>query len=135
MLKPWIPWLWSCSEIDCSGREIDMPEFAGKETDLVRTTEYGLSKIRYQVRLPTRSLMIENEIFARGWNADRSDITPVSVDGTLRGWVLPAGNYEFTASYILPERRMQLVLVAAALGALLISGLLYLRVERRLRSP
>jgi hypothetical protein len=133
MLEPWTAWVWPCREMDCSGKEIDIPEFAGKESDRVQTSSYGLSRISYRVALPERSLMIENETFARGWDADRPDIKPVSVDGTLRGWVLPAGNYEFTASFVLPERRMQLGLVSVALAALAIAVLLYMRARSRTR--
>lgn len=132
MLEPWTAWVWSCDQIDCSGRQIAVPEeFAGRESEGVRTLSYGLSTIRYRVDLPERSLMIENETFARGWSADRSDITPVSVDGTLRGWVLPAGNYEFTTSFVLPERGMQLGLATLALFAWMLSGLLYRREQGR----
>ncbi|CAN5872500.1 hypothetical protein BH23ACT12_BH23ACT12_00150 [soil metagenome] len=131
MYRPWTAWVWSCEEIDCSGRVIKVPEFNGKESDRVRTLSYGLDTIRYRVDLPEDSLMIENETWARGWSADRAGIEPVSVDGTLRGWVLPAGEYGFTASYALPERGIQLGLAAIALTAMAVSGLLY----RRSRKP
>jgi hypothetical protein len=127
MLEPWTPWVWTCGEMDCSGRKIGVPEFAGKESDRVRTLSYGLDSIRYRVDLPEKSLMIENETFARGWNANRAGVEPVSVDGTLRGWVLPAGRYEFTASYVLPERKLQLALGALALAAMAASAVLYRR--------
>jgi hypothetical protein len=131
MLEPWTAWVWPCTEADCSGRQVDIPAFAGRESDRVRTLSYGLDTIRYRVDLPEESLMIENETFARGWSADRPGVKPVSVDGTLRGWVLPAGEYEFTASFVLPERGMQLGLAAVALGAMAASGLLYRRSRKR----
>lgn len=130
MYRPWTAWVWSCEEMDCSGRELDVPNFAGRESDRVRTLSYGLDAVRYRVDLAQDSLMIENETWARGWSADRAGVKPVSVDGTLRGWVLPAGNYEFTASFVLPERNMQLFLAGLAVAAMAVSGLLYRRSRR-----
>ncbi|CAN5872439.1 hypothetical protein BH23ACT12_BH23ACT12_00140 [soil metagenome] len=127
MLEPWTAWVWSCEELDCSGKEVDLPDFAGRESGQVRTLSYGLDTISYRVELAEDSLMIENETWARGWTADRGGIEPVSVDGTLRGWVLPAGEYEFTSSYALPERGGQLGLAALALAAVAASVLLYRR--------
>lgn len=135
MLEPWTAWLWPCDELDCTGQGIEIPDFAGRESDRVRTTSYGLDQVRYQVDLPVRSLMVENETYARGWEADREDIVAVSIDDTLRGWVLPAGRYTFTATYVLPERRAQIALAAVALVAWVASVLLYLRFGRRERGP
>lgn len=118
MLQPWGAWLFSCEEVDCSQDRIALPDMTGRHSDRVTTTSYGLSTISYEVSLPQRSLMIENEIFARGWRAGRTDIRPVSVDGTLRGWILPAGEYEFSATYVLPERPAQLGLGLLALISL-----------------
>lgn len=132
MLEPWTAWVWPCDELDCAGHGIGIPEFAGRESDQVRTTSYGLDEIRYRVDLQERSLMVENETFARGWEADRPDVLAVSVDDTLRGWVLPAGRYTFTATYELPERRAQIALAAGALVAWGAAVLLYLR-PRRMR--
>jgi len=134
MLQPWTARVYNCDELDCSGKEIEIPELAGRESTRVRTTSYGLDEIRYRVDLDERSLMIENETYARGWEPDRSDITPVSVGATLRGWVLPAGRYEFTASYATPERGLQLGVAGLALAMWLIALAIYLRTERRLRS-
>lgn len=131
MLEPWTPWVWPCGEMDCSGRKVGVPEFAGRKSDRVRTLSYGLDTIRYRVDLPEESLMIENETFGRGWSADRAGVKPVSVDGTLRGWVLPAGRYEFTASYVLPERKLQLALGALAAAAMAAAAVLYRRAAPR----
>ena len=132
MLEPWTAWVWPCDELDCTGQVIEIPEFAGRESDQVRTTSYGLDEIRYQVDLQERSLMVENETFARGWEADRADIVAVSIDDTLRGWVMPAGRYTFTATYVLPERRAQIALAALALVAWGAAVLLHLLRGRRL---
>lgn len=132
MLEPWTAWVWRCGEIDCSTDEFGVPEFAGRASDRVQTSSYGLDTIRYRVNLAEKSLVIENETFDRGWVADRSEIRPVSINDTLRGWILPAGNYEFTASYVLPERSMQLALGAIALAAWAGSLLLYLRLRTAL---
>lgn len=71
--------------------------------------------------------MVENEFAAPGWKADRDDIRPVVVAGALRGWVLPAGRYRFTASYAQPERTAQITLAALALLAWGIAKLIYRR--------
>lgn len=134
MLEPWTASVWPCRQMDCSGRRIGVPDFAGRQSDRVRTTSYGLSKIKYLVSLPEPSLMIENEIFARGWSADRSDIRAISVDGTLRGWILPAGDYQFNASYVLPERKIQQALAALALTAFGGSFATYLLAEKKRRT-
>lgn len=128
MLKPWTPVLWSCGQVDCSGKGLPVPgELAGTDPAQVVTTSYGLSRIRYRVALQERSLMVENEIWARGWRADRPGVKAVSVGGTLRGWILPSGTYTFTASYSQPERTAQMLLAAIGLAAMAASAIAYRR--------
>jgi hypothetical protein len=75
--------------------------------------------VGYRVEIPERSLMVENEFAAEGWKASRPDVKAVSLGGVLRGWVLPAGRYEFTTSYVQPQRRAQVLLASIGLLGLL----------------
>lgn len=129
MLEPWTAWIWPCNQTDCSGSPIEVPDLAGMESDNVRTASYGPSLITYEVSLSERSLMIENEIYAPGWSSDRPGIKPISVDGTLRGWVLPPGQYQFSVRYTLPHRQAQLFLAAAALASWALALILFLRTQ------
>lgn len=136
MLKPWTAWLWSCRELDCTQTQLPAPpvaELAGRESDRVTTTSYGLSSVRYRVSLSEPSLLVENEIPARGWTAG-TGIHQVRIGGMLRAWALPAGEYTFTASYVQPERKAQIALAAAAVALSAASYLLYRR-GRRLARP
>lgn len=130
MLKQWTAWIWSCDQVDCTQEQMVTPQLSGHQSNQVRTLSYGLDRIRYRVSLQQQSLLIENEMYSRGWDADRSDVSPVSVDGILRGWVLPAGDYEFTAFYALPEREVQITLAGLALLAVAISIYAYRQAEK-----
>lgn len=131
MLRPWTAWTIPCETVDCGADSLELgPEMLREESAGITTTSYGLDYIDYRVRLPEKTLMVENEFGVPGWTADRAGIRPVKIGGVLRGWVLPAGNYEFRASYMLPDRPAQLLLsVLAALG-LLAAIFVYRRVGR-----
>lgn len=123
MRRPWTAWVLPCSRADCTGgRSGLVPGSEQQPSEAVTTVSYGASKVRYRVDLPVRSLMIENEIPAPGWSADRRAVRQVAVAGALRGWVLPAGRYSFTASYRQPERGAQQAL--AGLAVLIMVALL-----------
>ncbi|HEX2053187.1 MAG TPA: hypothetical protein VHJ78_05590 [Actinomycetota bacterium] len=131
MLRPWTAWVVPCREVDCAdGSPALSDRILAGESASVATTSYGLDEIRYRVRLQERSLFVENEFAARGWSADRDAIRKVKVGGALRGWVLPAGDYSFTARYVQPERGSQIGLAAFALLTMLAGMAAYRRAAR-----
>jgi hypothetical protein len=136
MLRPWTAWVLPCGRTDCTGKTIALPpDLEQMESDRIRTKFYGISSIGYLVDLGEPSLVVENEIPARGWSADRAGIRQVEVAGAMRGWVVPAGRYEFTARYVQPERPIQLLLAGIALASVAATGLLYRRARWSQRSP
>jgi hypothetical protein len=118
MLRPWSAWSWPCGELPCDGSPIQLPPVSQWTINpYITTTSYALSSITYSVDLSTPVVMVENELAIPGWSADLSSVHPVDVGGVFRAWELPAGHYQFTASYRQPERGVQEVLALAALLA------------------
>jgi hypothetical protein len=101
-----------------------------------RTAAYGRSFVHYQIALSEEALVIENELYSGAWRGriDRQPtMLPVEVDGALRGWVLPAGEYDLVVSYETPLLGAGLVISSSALAAyalLLAFPLLSRRAER-----
>lgn len=99
----------------------------------VEQLRYGLDAIRYGVNLRRPALLVENELYFRGWTATVAPggpvIEAVAVEGALRGWNLPAGTYQLEARFEFPGAAAWR---AASLGALAAWLLLWLRVRRRL---
>jgi hypothetical protein len=128
MLRRWTAWVIPCRQIDCRADELRLPEgLERRESTDVNTVSYGVNRIEYRVQIPEPSLLVENEIPAPGWSANRRGIRQVRVAGALRGWVLPAGSYRFSAVYVQPERPLQLTLAGLALVAWAGAGLLQSR--------
>ncbi len=118
MLRPWSAWSWPCGELPCDGSPIQLPPVSQWTINpYITTTSYALSSITYSVDLSTPVVMVENELAIPGWSADLSSVHPVDVGGVFRAWELPAGHYQFTASYRQPERGVQEVLALAAILA------------------
>lgn len=122
MVQPWTAWAWPCDAQRCSNGEVGLPVMPWPETSSVNTVEYGMDWIRYEVNLATRSLMVENETYFPGWRANDDRIRAVEVGESLRGWVLPAGRYAFTAEYHPAYRPAQALLAGLALFASLGGG-------------
>jgi hypothetical protein len=87
---------------------------------------YGVNDNLYQVRLTEPAVVVENEIYFRGWKGtivaqgrDPIAIAPEAVCGGLRAWRLPAGEYQLQSHFETPYLRFALM----ASGVLL---LLYL---------
>ena len=119
MLQPWSAWSWPCGVVPCDGSPIQLPPVAQWTVDPhITTSSYAVSSITYNVDLSMPVVMVENELAIPGWSANLSSVHPVDVGGVFRGWQLPAGQYQFTASYVQPERRIQEVLALTALVAL-----------------
>ncbi|MEO8129240.1 MAG: hypothetical protein ABJF23_11130 [Bryobacteraceae bacterium] len=84
------------------------------------TLNYSRNSILYQVNVPQRSLVVENELYAPGWSGiceihqKRLDVH--RVDGGLRGWVLDAGAHRLRVTYRTPWLAASAVLSALFMG-------------------
>jgi hypothetical protein len=77
--------------------------------DQVMQTHYGINDITYKVKLKEPKLMVENEIYFPGWQADlifSNKVTKLQasvVNGIFRAWFLPAGEYQMMAHFSFPN--------------------------------
>jgi hypothetical protein len=78
--------------------------------DQVVQTRYGINDIAYQVTLKQPKLMVENEIYFPGWQADlifsdgkQAKLQSLVVNGVFRAWLLPAGDYKMIAHFYYPN--------------------------------
>jgi hypothetical protein len=72
-------------------------------------TRYGINDIAYKVTLKQPKLMVENEIYLPGWQADlifqhkEMKLQASVVNGVFRAWLLPAGDYIMIAHFQYPN--------------------------------
>ena len=70
------------------------------------TVQYSRNYIIYQVNVPKRSLVVENEVYAPGWSGiceiHQEHFDVHRVDGGFRGWVLNAGEHRLRVTYRTP---------------------------------
>jgi len=81
---------------------------------------YGRSKLRYHLTLPSSGVVVESELFSEGWRARIGDgdwFKPIEINGGLRGWLLPAGDYELELGFSTPLLEVGLVLSGLAVLA------------------
>ena len=83
----------------------------------VQTLSYQAQKITYVADLSQPTLLVENELAINGWRSDDPRVQPAKAGIPLRAWRLPAGQYQFSASYHEPGRALQGLALAAALAA------------------
>ena len=82
---------------------------SNKEKLSIVQTFYGVNDIIYQVSLQDEKLMVENEIYFPGWEAelkypaDSIFIEPHRVNDVFRAWLLPAGDYVMTTHFEFPN--------------------------------
>jgi len=75
----------------------------------VLQTKYGINDISYNVTLKEPRLMVENEIFFPGWQADlifqhkEMNLQASVVNDVFRAWLLPAGDYIMIAHFHYPN--------------------------------
>lgn len=111
MLMKWTPIL---LDIQNNSTKINVSKNIFQNIDLetenkIRQTHYGLSDIHYSVSLEEPMILIENEMYASGWKAvleyedKQLNLESIPVNDLLRGWVLPAGEYEMKASFEIPN--------------------------------
>ena len=71
----------------------------------IQQTRYGIDEITYRVSLARETLVVENEMYFPGWEANldlpggRRRIPAVEVNGVFRSWVLPQGTYSMVARF------------------------------------
>lgn len=76
----------------------------------VTQIHYGINTTLYDIHLDKKELMIENETYFPGWQAelinkqsgDKLILNASPVNNVFRGWLLPQGNYEMKATFELP---------------------------------
>ncbi len=72
-------------------------------------TRYGINDISYKVTLKEPKLMVENEIYFPGWQADlifphkEMKLQASVVNDVFRAWLLPAGEYIMIAHFHFPN--------------------------------
>ncbi len=70
---------------------------------------YGINDIVYEIVLDSPRLMVENEMYFKGWTADLRasssvlKIPAMSVGEGLRAWELPSGRYRMIAHFEFPN--------------------------------
>lgn len=126
----------ACPDADCRALDRAHLDLADGDRVAARAVRYDRQRIVYHVALDRPALLVENETFAPGWEGHTSGGTgrlqALRVDGGLRGWAAPPGEYELTLTYRTPLLRAGAIISACAfaLWAVLL-GALALRPRRR----
>jgi hypothetical protein len=116
LLAPWHGFVFSCAAVTCDTGAVRLPSPSGwRPAGGVATLAYGATRITYRVTLSQPSLMVENELAIPGWRANLAQVHIVRAGIPLRAWYLPAGKYQFTATYHEPGRGAQEIALVAAL--------------------
>ena len=72
-------------------------------------TRYGINDISYKIALKEPRLMVENEIYFPGWQADlifqhkEVNLKALVANNAFRAWLLPAGDYIMIAHFHYPN--------------------------------
>jgi hypothetical protein len=118
-----------------NGPDVHIPVASGMVSTLPgfawQPVTHSRSSIQYHVVLPEPGVVIENELFSRGWRATidgPASVQPVRVNDALRGWVLPAGEYELDLVF---EQPWFAVGVAVSVAAALVYALVLAGVARK----
>jgi hypothetical protein len=105
---------------------------------------YASTSLHYQVNLAEPALVIENELYARGWRANvdgHADgaTPPLRVNGAVRGWHVPAGEHDLYLSFETPGLELGTRLSAIALlfycVVLVVGWRLWLAREKTIPDP
>jgi hypothetical protein len=80
---------------------------------------FAATSLHYHVNLAEPALVIENELYARGWqaNVDGSAVAmpPLRVNGAVRGWPVPAGEHDLYLTFETPGLELGIRVSAIAL--------------------
>jgi hypothetical protein len=93
-----------CSQFACDSA------FSNNSTNnQVMQTHYGINDVVYHMTLKQPKLMVENELYFPGWEADlifpdkKLKLEASEVNGVFRAWLLPAGDYKMIAHFQFPN--------------------------------
>lgn len=140
MLRQWTPVLLDPAATGGSTSEIALPGFdplaslantAANPAGGIQQTFYGLNDIVYTVSLKQPRLLVENEIYFPGWTAEltspgqEQQVQALDVNGAFRAWLLPAGNYQMMAHFVLPNLLIYQAVSFASLGLWLLVVAIY----------
>nr|MDQ6864479.1 hypothetical protein [Thermoproteota archaeon] len=120
MLMKWTPLLFEPSLIGkTSSTSITLPISSfnnthhiqpnSNSTSEILQTRYGINDISYKVAIKEPKLMVENEIYFPGWQADlifpdkQLKLQALVVNDVFRAWLLPAGDYTMKAHFNFPN--------------------------------
>jgi hypothetical protein len=117
MQREWLPLLLPPAAAGWDGTALTLPpgalSSAGSPTPGrgVQQVGHGRERIEYRVALAAPTLMVENEVYFRGWRA-RLDtragprlIEALRASSGLRAWLLPSGEYRMHAYFDYPLLR------------------------------
>jgi hypothetical protein len=93
--------------------QINAIDFRNVMPVIAHCVSYGTTEISHTVDMATPGLIVENEIYWLGWqaelinlnNQEHEIIKPLDVNG-FRGWHLPAGKYDMIEKYTPPYRKL-----------------------------
>ncbi len=117
MRMPWTPILLDAGSIQASTSQVELAsadvaraltKSAEDPTGTVTQMYYGVDNINYKLSLSRPTLLVENEIYFPGWEADLNltdgtrHVQAIAVNQAFRGWLLPAGDYQMKAHFQLP---------------------------------
>jgi hypothetical protein len=116
MCREWTPVLVDLQ--DTTGGSVQVLSLPAKTLRATRDPRivpesFDLDGARYLVETDQPLLLVENEIYFPGWSSDRAG-DAVRVNGSLRGWRLPAGTYTLETRFRLPGLRLFAAVSAAA---------------------
>jgi hypothetical protein len=102
----------------------------------VNCVSYGTTRIHHRVNISSGSLVVENELYWLGWDAELINgnnmpvvIQAIDVKG-FRGWNLPAGKYDMIEKYTTPYKTLSLAVTF--FGLLIWLGVLYILWKHRM---
>lgn len=128
MLREWRPLFFAPKQLRFQGDRVEIPdqEFQNSlESDtfnegIVTQTSYGMNEINYTVSLAQSMLLVENEIYFPGWKGEAflpagpRSLHAYEVNGSMRGWLLPAGSYRLATSFHFPHFPVYLAISGGA---------------------
>jgi hypothetical protein len=128
LLAPWHAYLFPCASVRCNASAVHLPPaHTWKPNSSVRSLAYSAAGITYAVDITQPMLMVENELFIRGWSANTARVRMLRTSGPFRAWRLSPGKYRFTATYQQPGAQDQDLAAIAAILLMLGSGALLWR--------
>ena len=129
MSRAWMPILevkpdnWSPDGFSISMADLERELKLTLVENQIKQTLYGINEITYQVNLPEARILIENEIYFPGWEAEllfankRQTISAFPSNVIFRAWLLPSGQYQMRAHFTFPKHDLFTRIAIASLIA------------------